>query len=89
MTTSVNKQDESIFEYCIDNNILFKGGSENYVLERVFHATEKYNTDELVKISGDWPLIDFRMVDNFTEIFNKNYPSSRIVSNTGPEISMP
>jgi len=89
VATTINKQDDPIIEFCIANNLPYYRGSEHNVLERVYSAAKQFDTDTLVQITGDCPLIDFRMVDNLIEIFNKNYPSSRIVSNTGPEVSMP
>lgn len=89
VATTINKQDDPIIEFCIANNLPYFRGSEHNVLERVYSAAKQLETDILVQITGDCPLIDYRMVDNLIEIFTENYPSSRIVSNTGPEISMP
>lgn len=89
VATTINKQDDPIIDYCIENNICFYRGSENNVLERVCHAAEKYNTDVLVQITGDCPLIDYKLVDGAIDFFLKNYPNTRFVSNTGPNISMP
>jgi spore coat polysaccharide biosynthesis protein SpsF len=89
VATTINKQDDPIIEFCIANNLPYYRGSEHNVLERVYSAAKQFETDTLVQITGDCPLIDYRMVDNLIEIFTENYPSSRIVSNTGTEISMP
>jgi len=89
VATTTNKQDDPIIEFCIANNLPYFRGSEHNVLERVYAAAKQFHTDTLVQITGDCPLIDYRMVDDLIEIFNKNYPASKVVSNTGPEISMP
>jgi spore coat polysaccharide biosynthesis protein SpsF len=89
VATTTNKQDNPIIEFCIANNLPYYRGSEHNVLERVYAAAKQFHTDTLVQITGDCPLIDYRMVDDLIEIFNNNYPTSRVVSNTGPEISMP
>jgi spore coat polysaccharide biosynthesis protein SpsF len=89
VATTINKQDDPIIDYCIENNICYYRGSENNVLERVCHAAEKYNTDVLVQITGDCPLIDYKLVDGVIDVFLENYPKTRFASNTGPNISMP
>lgn len=89
VATTTNKEDDPIIKFCEANDLLFFRGSENNVLERVRLAANKFNTDTLVQITGDCPLIDFRLVDEAIETFLEKYPSSRVISNTGPEISMP
>ena len=59
------------------------------MLERVYNAAEKFDTDILVQITGDCPLIDPELVDNAIEMFLQIFPATRFVSNTGPNISMP
>lgn len=89
VATTTNKEDDPIIEFCETNDLLFFRGSENNVLERVWNAAKQFNTDILVQITGDCPLIDFRLVDDAIVTFLDKYPSSRVVSNTGPQISMP
>jgi spore coat polysaccharide biosynthesis protein SpsF len=89
VATTINKQDDPIIDYCIENNICYYRGSENNVLERVYNAAVKYNTDLLVQITGDCPLIDYRLVDGIIDVFLENYPKTRFASNTGPNITMP
>lgn len=89
VATTTNKQDDPIIDFCVANNYSFFRGSEHNVLERVYHAAKEFGTDTLVQITGDCPLIDYRMVDELIELFNSNYPKIRVVSNTGPDISMP
>jgi spore coat polysaccharide biosynthesis protein SpsF len=89
VATTVNQQDDPIIRYCQTNEIKYFRGSEENVLERVYNAGKLFGTDTLVQITGDCPLIDFKLVDEMIEIFQRNYPKTRFVSNTGPEISMP
>lgn len=89
VATTTNKQDDAIIDFCVANNYPFFRGSEHNVLERVYHAAKEFDTDTLVQITGDCPLIDYRIVDELIELFNNNYPANRVVSNTGPDISMP
>jgi spore coat polysaccharide biosynthesis protein SpsF len=89
IATTINKQDDPIVELCEENGYLYFRGSENNVLERVYHASMSFKTDILVQITGDCPLIDYRIVDELIELYLQNNSNSRVVSNTGPEISMP
>lgn len=89
VATTVNYQDDEIANYCLANNIKCYRGSENNVLQRVYDAGKAFDTDTLVQITGDCPLIDPVLVDELIDIFLNNYPQTRFVSNTGPEISMP
>lgn len=89
IATTINKQDDPIVELCEEKGYLFFRGSENNVLERVYQAAISFNTDTLVQITGDCPLIDYRIVDELIELYLQNNSNSRVVSNTGPEISMP
>ena len=89
VATTTNIEDDPIIELCKQKNFLFHRGSENNVLERVFDAAKFFKTDTLVQITGDCPLIDVTLVDEAIKLFESCYPKSRLVSNTGPNISMP
>lgn len=89
VATTVNHQDDEIANYCLANSVNCYRGSENNVLQRVYDAGKAFETDTLVQITGDCPLIDPILVDELIELFLNNYPQTRFVSNTGPEISMP
>ncbi len=89
IATTINKQDDQIVELCKQKGYLFFRGSENNVLERVYQAASIFKTDTLVQITGDCPLIDVHIVDELIELYLQNTSNARVVSNTGPEISMP
>ena len=69
VATTVNQQDDPIIRYCQANEIKYFRGSEENVLERVYNAGKLFGTDTLVQITGDCPLIDFKLVDEVIEIF--------------------
>ncbi|MBM4159350.1 MAG: hypothetical protein FJ216_11315 [Ignavibacteria bacterium] len=89
VATTINKEDDVIIELCKSIGIKYFRGSENNVLERVCGAARSANADILVQITGDCPLIDPKIVDEAIEIFLERYPENKLISNTGPEISMP
>lgn len=89
VATTTNSEDDAIINLCNKNGYKYFRGSEDNVLERVYSAANEFDTDVLVQITGDCPLIDVELVDQAIDIFLKGYPSTKFVSNTGPNISMP
>lgn len=47
-------------------------GSEDDVLNRFYHAAKKYRSDIIVRITGDCPIIDPKVVDDVVECFINN-----------------
>jgi spore coat polysaccharide biosynthesis protein SpsF len=47
-------------------------GSENNLLDRFYHASKKYDTDKIIRVTADNPLIDFSLVNQALEIFNNS-----------------
>ena len=72
IATTTNNEDDEIAEFCSRNNILFYRGSEDNVLERYYQTALISNSDVILRITGDCPLIDPIIVDkmilNFLEM---------------------
>ena len=47
-------------------------GSEKDVLERYYKCAKKFDSDIIIRITSDCPLMDYRIIDNMLEKFNKN-----------------
>ena len=47
-------------------------GSEKNVLNRYYLAAKKYKSDVIVRITGDCPLVDSSIIDEFIKILKKN-----------------
>ena len=47
-------------------------GNEVNVLDRMYKASQKYNPDNIIRITADCPLVDFNIINNGLEIFLKN-----------------
>lgn len=72
VATTTNQEDQRIEDYCKKNNVhCFRGSSED-VLERYYQAAQFYNTDTIVRITSDCPLIDPRIVDNVIAAYKEN-----------------
>lgn len=80
--TSQSKADDAIELLCQKLHVeCFRGPHEN-VLERFFLASEKYQPDLIVRITGDCPLIDPEIVDNVIKKYKGEFPKWDYVSNT-------
>jgi spore coat polysaccharide biosynthesis protein SpsF len=86
VATTTNKEDDVLVNWCEENNIDYFRGSENNVYDRVVKTHEKFNTDIIVELTGDCPLLDPILIDEAITVFlNNNYD---YVSN-GLEITYP
>lgn len=69
IATTTKKNDDSIQKWADVNNIACFRGSEDDVLDRVVRAQESLNSDIIVEITGDCPLLDPYELDKGIEIF--------------------
>lgn len=81
VATTINKTDDPIV--ALANRLRVKNfrGSELDVLKRVLQAAQSVNAEIIVEITGDCPLVDWRLVDKgIEEFFNKkaDYASNTI-----------
>ena len=74
VATTTNKEDDVLVNWCEENNIDYFRGSENNVYDRVVKTHEKFNTDIIVELTGDCPLLDPILIDEAITVFlNNNY----------------
>jgi len=91
VATSVDKSDDLIFEFCEKNNVAcFRGSLEN-VSKRFLDCAKFYEIESFVRINGDSPLIDPRIIekgiekfqtlkpDMVTNVFPRSYPKGQSV----------
>jgi spore coat polysaccharide biosynthesis protein SpsF len=50
---------------------VFTGNDEN-ILDRIFKASIKYNSDIIIRLTGDNPLIDFNIINHGLHLFDNN-----------------
>jgi spore coat polysaccharide biosynthesis protein SpsF len=82
LATSTDVSDDPIAQLCKKNDILFYRGSLNDVLDRYYQAAREVKADIIVRLTGDCPLIDPRMIDDIINTYkNGNYD---YVANTIP-----
>lgn len=77
LATSVNKENEQLKNFAAEQDILFYAGSEENVLSRFAEAADKYQLDIFIRITGDNPVIDEKLIDELIDLHVKgNYDYS-------------
>jgi glutamate-1-semialdehyde 2,1-aminomutase len=71
LATSDNERNNPLADFVQTLGHLVFRGSENDVLDRYYQAAKKANSDVVVRITGDCPLIDPKLVDDIIEAFQK------------------
>jgi len=80
IATTVKKQDDLIENFAIKNNISYFRGSENNVLERYYLTAQKFNVENIVRLTGDNPFLEADFVDlllNFHISGNYDFSTSK------------
>ncbi len=86
VATTRNKKDDVLAKHVKNISKVYRG-SENNVLQRVIKAAERFKVHNIVKICGDSPLIDFKIMDYMISKFklqNVDYLSNNL-KNTFPD----
>ena len=71
IATTTKSEDDCLYKIGIEHGLKVIRGSENDVLSRYCAAAKSIKSDTIVRLTGDCPLIDAKMVDYAIEIFNK------------------
>ena len=79
---SKNKKDVAILNICKKLGVNYFAGSEEDVLDRFYKAAKKYKGENIVRITGDCPLIDPKIIDDVISNFFSN--NVDYASNTNP-----
>jgi spore coat polysaccharide biosynthesis protein SpsF len=82
VATSTSTLDDKIVEFCQSNDIESFRGSENDVLSRYYECSMLYDFDIIVRLTGDCPLIDPKIIDQVILLFKKS--GADYASNTIP-----
>ena len=72
IATTKNKKDSYIFNYFKKRNIHVFRGDELNVLERYYMCAKKFNSDIIVRVTSDCPLMDYRVIDQMLNYYKKN-----------------
>ena len=73
VATSDDKSDDPIEVFCHEYGALcFRGPLQN-VAKRFYMALEEYNLDAFVRVCGDSPMLDQKLIDQGVKLFNEGY----------------
>ncbi|PIF03805.1 MAG: hypothetical protein CSA86_04690 [Arcobacter sp.] len=72
IATTTNKEDDSIIKWCKTNKIKYYRGSEDNVYKRVLNTHIVNNSDIIVELTGDCPLLDPMLIDQAIECYLNN-----------------
>ena len=72
VATSNIKENKPLINFLKKKKIKFFCGSENDVLSRFYSAAKKNKSKIIIRITGDCPLADPNIVDEFISEFKKN-----------------
>lgn len=84
VATTINKEDDTIYDKAIEWGFSVSRGSESDVLDRFFQAVKDKKVDWIVRVTSDCPLIDSELVDDvirFAQDNNIDYCSNGFVEN--------
>ena len=70
--TSKNKSDNKIVQHCKKKKILVFRGSLKNVYKRYLDAIKKFKNNFFIRINGDSPLIDYKIIEKAIRIFKSN-----------------
>jgi spore coat polysaccharide biosynthesis protein SpsF len=73
IATTNNKKDKKIINLCKKLDIKYFCGSEKNVLKRIYFAAKKNNSKNIIFITADCPLIDFRIINKIVLVYKKNF----------------
>jgi len=73
VATSDQPSDDPVRRFCSENAIPFFAGSENDVLDRFYQAALIFQGDPLIRITGDCPFVDPKIVSELLSLYQKSY----------------
>ena len=69
VATTTNKTDDPIVELCDRLSVPYFRGSEEDVLARYYWCAKTHQADAVVRVTGDCPIIDPKVVDRVIEFY--------------------
>ena len=84
VATSTNKSDDKLVNFLIKNKINFYRGSLANVAMRLLDAAKIYRVPYFVRISGDSPFIDYKLINRAIDIKKKLSNKYDLITNIFP-----
>ncbi len=84
IATTINPADDAIEALARKKGWAYFRGDENDVLDRFYQAAKEFKADVIVRITGDCPFHDPRVVDRLAEFYLQNTDKYDYASNVEP-----
>ena len=84
LSTSINKENDELVDLAEEIGLEYYRGSEMNLVSRLYETAKKFSADAIVRITGDCPLVDPRIVDNLVEKYLKDSKNIDYVCNVLP-----
>jgi len=84
VATSNHKSDQKLVNFLKKNNITYFCSSLNNVLDRLLKCALKYDTKYFIRINGDSPFIDNRIIEKMVSFFKGNKNKFDLITNVFP-----
>ena len=84
IATTDNPEDKAVAELAEKCGADFFRGSEEDVLDRYYQAAKKFGAEHIVRITGDCPLVDPKVIDDVVNFYLQNQDKYDYVSNVHP-----
>ena len=85
VATSKQNSDNKLVRLLKSKKINFYRGSLNNVAKRLLEVAKKYKQKYFIRISGDSPLIDYKLINYSINLIKKNKKNYDIVTNVFPK----
>jgi len=74
VVVATSTESPNLVSYCVKNKIHCYQGSEVDTLDRLYRASESRKADIIVRVWGDSPLIDVRLIDPLLQSYLADMP---------------
>ncbi|MED4350944.1 glycosyltransferase family protein [Schinkia azotoformans] len=64
VATSSLSQDDTVEQWCLQNNVPCFRGSEDDVLERYYKCAKLYEPDYVIRVTSDCPFVDYELAND-------------------------
>jgi spore coat polysaccharide biosynthesis protein SpsF len=82
IATTLRQEDDIVCEMAVKSGVQFFRGSSQDVLKRYIDAAEDFRFTDVVRLTGDCPLIDPYIMNEIIRVYSEIKSKSKYVSNT-------
>ncbi len=72
IATTTNKIDDLIVKECKKNKVNYFRGDPLNLVDRYYKCAKKFKITNIVRVTSDCPLMDYRLIDNMLNIFKNS-----------------